>query len=388
MGHRWHAGGTGLLRQFGSGYSGQGPQELTALGNGRAIFAAGDAEHGIEAWITDGTAAGTGLLRDIMPGAQSSAPANFKALGDGRMLFTAQQALEDSGELWVTDGTAEGTSLLIALPAGARFAADMVPTGDGGALFSAVTEEAGREMWFTDGTTAGTRLVADIAPGKDGAFPGGFTALPAAMTVDREPPILASGFDPAFYLAQNPDVLAAGADALSHYRPSAGPSGAIPTRCSASSTTSTRTPTSPPRRWSRWRTTRPPAGGRGATPAWASTATPIWRRTPMSPPPGWSRCCTTCSSARPRAGPSPPPPPCHRAAGPAGGCRLLLCRQCGCGGLRPGPQQPLPCLRLARGPRPECLLRQQLLSGSQPGCGGGQSRPVAALRREWLARGA
>ena len=40
----------------------------------RVLFTAGDAAHGYELWITNGTQAGTHLLRDIEPGAEPSSP--------------------------------------------------------------------------------------------------------------------------------------------------------------------------------------------------------------------------------------------------------------------------------------------------------------------------
>jgi ELWxxDGT repeat protein len=48
------------------------PNNLTALGNGTAVFSAKDGTHGIELWVTDGTAANTSLLKDINPGAIQS----------------------------------------------------------------------------------------------------------------------------------------------------------------------------------------------------------------------------------------------------------------------------------------------------------------------------
>src|SRR5262249_851858 len=39
--------------------AGSNPSNITPLGNGPALFAATDASHGIELWVTNGTAAGT-----------------------------------------------------------------------------------------------------------------------------------------------------------------------------------------------------------------------------------------------------------------------------------------------------------------------------------------
>ena len=63
------AAGTTLIADInpGSGSSSAG-RELTALGNGSAMFSANDGIHGNELWVTDGTAAGTALVADIDPG--------------------------------------------------------------------------------------------------------------------------------------------------------------------------------------------------------------------------------------------------------------------------------------------------------------------------------
>ncbi len=55
---------------------------------------------------------------------------------------------------------------------------DLLPLGNGVALFSADDGVHGREFWITDGSAAGTRLVADIWPGGGPANPGGIPASP------------------------------------------------------------------------------------------------------------------------------------------------------------------------------------------------------------------
>jgi ELWxxDGT repeat protein len=97
------------------------PAQLTPLGD-RLLFVGQDAEHGVELWVTDGTAEGTRRLRDLQPGPGSSNPDGLTLLGS-RIFFTA----------------------------------------DGGTN--------GRELWESDGTPRGTRRLTDIAPGGFSAFP-------------------------------------------------------------------------------------------------------------------------------------------------------------------------------------------------------------------------
>jgi ELWxxDGT repeat protein len=97
------------------------PAQLTPLGD-RLLFVGQDTEHGVELWMTDGTAEGTRRLRDLQPGPGSSNPDGLFAQGD-RVFFTA----------------------------------------DGGTN--------GRELWESDGTPRGTRRLTDIAPGGFSSFP-------------------------------------------------------------------------------------------------------------------------------------------------------------------------------------------------------------------------
>lgn len=46
-------------------------------------------ENGAELWITDGTTTGTRLLKDINPGTAGSNPGGMTALDDGRIIFAA-----------------------------------------------------------------------------------------------------------------------------------------------------------------------------------------------------------------------------------------------------------------------------------------------------------
>jgi ELWxxDGT repeat protein len=60
------------------------PTDITAIGNGKALFAANDGTHGTELWVSDGTAGGTSLVYDINPGSTGSNPINITALGNGK----------------------------------------------------------------------------------------------------------------------------------------------------------------------------------------------------------------------------------------------------------------------------------------------------------------
>jgi ELWxxDGT repeat protein len=179
------AAGTRLLVDAWPGGGSGNPSSLTPLGDGRAVFAATDPVHNAEPWVTDGTAAGTRLVLDVNAdnsGFGASYPGGFAPLGDGRALFAASDP-EHGNEPWVTDGTPEGTRLLETTPGpdGSYLSGAFVALGDGRALFGMSDPDRGSELWVTDGTQGGTALVADINPGPNGSFPGAPSGAPPAM---------------------------------------------------------------------------------------------------------------------------------------------------------------------------------------------------------------
>lgn len=178
----------------------------------RLLFSATDADHGIEPWITDGTAAGTHRLADLCPGPCSTYPSAFHSTSLG-VVFRGIGA-QERPRLWVTDGTVAGTRVLFDLCSfspcsGTTLLGDLggrlvinawfdgfselwATTGTpessvrliewGGASWSS-TEMAGdrlvlvsgSEVWSTDGRPSGTALLRDIDPGSDdSSFPNRF----------------------------------------------------------------------------------------------------------------------------------------------------------------------------------------------------------------------
>lgn len=151
----------------------------------KAFFAATDAEHGEELWVTDGTKEGTHMVKDIVPGEGTSNPSYLGRLND-KVLFSAYTD-ESGAEAWVSDGTEEGTFQLV----------DAYAYGDGDpkaftqmnetkAIFVCIDDESAEWdteapqhwLWVTDGTKEGTHRVVSgdgddehqancIFPGKD-----------------------------------------------------------------------------------------------------------------------------------------------------------------------------------------------------------------------------
>ena len=75
--------------------------------NGLMFFFQNDGSNGRELWRSDGTALGTFLIRDLCPGSCGSRFPNWSdmaPLGD-RVVFAADDGVHGL-ELWITDGTA------------------------------------------------------------------------------------------------------------------------------------------------------------------------------------------------------------------------------------------------------------------------------------------
>jgi ELWxxDGT repeat protein len=84
------------------------PVRMVKAGD-RLFFLAGDGEHGVELWTSDGTTAGTVLVRDITPGEGSSfLDLSSLTVAGGKVYFSATDGVSGF-ELWESDGTAAGT---------------------------------------------------------------------------------------------------------------------------------------------------------------------------------------------------------------------------------------------------------------------------------------
>ncbi|MFP5246747.1 MAG: ELWxxDGT repeat protein, partial [Thermoanaerobaculia bacterium] len=200
---------------------GSGSADILGLrvANDILFFNADDDTHGMELWVTDGSAAGTRMLADINPGPGSSLPASKTVLGN-LLLFSADDGTGRA--LWVSDGTTAGTRKVKAVNPGFTassltplatlnervyfFASDALWVTDGteagtvkvadvrgrrpgvaGArlFFEGWTAATGWELWVSDGTTGGTRPVTEIAPGTKDAFSTNLTNFGFAPFGDR-----------------------------------------------------------------------------------------------------------------------------------------------------------------------------------------------------------
>lgn len=131
--------------------------------NGQLFLNVGDAVHGTELWISDGTEAGTALLKDIAPGPVGSS-IDDAVSWNGELYFAASDGVSGL-ELWKSDGTTAGTVQVAEInPTGSSELVELVALKD--RLFFLATDGVhGLEPWGSDGTAAGTVMVADVKPG-------------------------------------------------------------------------------------------------------------------------------------------------------------------------------------------------------------------------------
>ena len=66
----------------------------------KAFFAASDATHGEELWVTDGTKQGTYMVKDIWPGSSGS-NVNYLTRFNDKVVFVADDG-ENGMELWIS----------------------------------------------------------------------------------------------------------------------------------------------------------------------------------------------------------------------------------------------------------------------------------------------
>ncbi len=112
--------------------------------NGKIYFAGKDDAHGVELWVTDGSAAGTHMVKDIYPGTSGSEPHQITVFNGSLYMICAF-----TQELYKSDGTEAGTELVKGVNYDSRFG-----TVWNGKIY--MVNGYDNVIWESDGTPAGT----------------------------------------------------------------------------------------------------------------------------------------------------------------------------------------------------------------------------------------
>ena len=140
-----------------------------------AFFAASDADHGEELWVTDGTVDGTHMVKDINPGVASSG-VNWLTRFNDKVVFSAMESDGMGSQLWISDGTEEGTFMVKQIHEfGNADPKGFCQLNESQFVFFATDFESEQKygepqqwLWVSDGTEEGTALVAEV----DSKYPG------------------------------------------------------------------------------------------------------------------------------------------------------------------------------------------------------------------------
>jgi len=155
----------------------------------QVVFSADDGSHGVEPWITDGTADGTRLITDLYPGEEGSVAYNYKVYGD-RITFQARG--EGTGkELWFTSRPFNTATLLADIHPGPTGSDpySVVPLLENKTVFSALDPNYGEELFFASATSREARLQKDIYPGPDSSYPFWSVALDGRVIFAATDPV-------------------------------------------------------------------------------------------------------------------------------------------------------------------------------------------------------
>ncbi|HHI68946.1 MAG TPA: hypothetical protein ENJ97_06440, partial [Planctomycetes bacterium] len=147
-------GTPGGTKRVGTWETDRAPSRACVVG-GRAVFWARDPAHGMEPWVTDGTAPGTVLLADLAPGPDSTSDVSFLPMGRRKGVFVFQGPSREKN-LLVTDGTPAGSFVLPSPRPGVPLKASGVLAFSGGKLFFGADDGfTGTEPWaWFPGATA------------------------------------------------------------------------------------------------------------------------------------------------------------------------------------------------------------------------------------------
>ena len=139
-----------------------------ALLGEHVAFAAADAGHGAEPWITDGTPAGTHMLADVYPGPLGSQPRWF-AVSGSQVFFSAYEPASGR-EIWRSDGATTALALDLVVGAESSRPTYLTPV-EGELYFAARAPSAGVELVAWNPQLPAPAAIHDVYAGAESSSP-------------------------------------------------------------------------------------------------------------------------------------------------------------------------------------------------------------------------
>ncbi len=171
--------GTGVVRDISPSIANVQIQDMVGT-DGRLFFFADDRQHGRELWTSDGTFAGTTLVADLMPGTGDSVVVGtlIRVPGTQTVVFAAGEP-QHGLQLWQSDGTAAGTVRVGAMgtvPGSGATRISLPTVVDGRIYFyGGIGDGAGDELWFAPLQQQGLAFTqsygGSLCPGTNGMQP-------------------------------------------------------------------------------------------------------------------------------------------------------------------------------------------------------------------------
>lgn len=172
------ADGTIMVKDIWRNAASAMPRGMVRINN-TLFFSAEDARTGHELWRSDGTATGTRLVKDIATGHDNgiALSGNGGRIAVNNQLFFQGYDPTHGIELWVSDGTANGTRLVKDLWPGpdSSYIRSLIAIGN--TLYFSAYDGTITGLWKSDGTTAGTQLIRDHFSDGLPAYMNEFTVL-------------------------------------------------------------------------------------------------------------------------------------------------------------------------------------------------------------------
>lgn len=131
--------------------------------NNKIYFSANDGSHGVELWMSDGTAIGTTLFKDLNIGASGSSPSQLTVTSNHLYFVASDGAAGD--KLWVSDGTSNGTHSVAGLNPKTGTSFYSLTALNDELFFTFIDTNNHNRLWVTDGTESGTKMVSDAIDG-------------------------------------------------------------------------------------------------------------------------------------------------------------------------------------------------------------------------------